>query len=421
MTSYPHAVPGLVGMTRPRLVVLGAGDNQLPLIRRAIELGCVVITVDNIPGNVGHRLAHRSLNVSTADVEGVIGMLREVRPDGVTTFASDVATVAVAEVCRELGLPGPPPEVARCLTNKATFRTFQHERLAGPPVLVWRLGDERPRLDARMTPPLVVKPADSSGSRGVQRVNDAAPEVLDDAIREAVSYSRSHTVCIAPFWEGVHASGDAWLHDGRLAACVLTEKHLSGLVPTGHVVPTSLSAQEQQAVRAEVSRTCAALGYCDGPLDFDVVLPRVEGAPNVVLLEMSPRLGGNGIPQLIARATGWDPIEVNIRYALGQPFELPGDVRVHRTCGSLVVSSPCRGRLLAFRAAGDVEHDVPEVFYYDSWVRMGDMVSAFSHGGCSLGCALFDIPQGRTYEQTVARIEAAIGLQVECEPQRVHA
>src|SRR6185436_15133940 len=115
------------------LMVLGAGIYQIPGIRAAVARGLRVVTVDWDLRNPGHRYSHASAEVSTTDVEGVLRTARSHAPDGVVTFASDVATSTVAHVAQTLGLPGCPPEAVRVLSNKGLLRSLQHARgLAAP-------------------------------------------------------------------------------------------------------------------------------------------------------------------------------------------------------------------------------------------------------------------------------------------------
>ncbi len=111
----------------------------------------------------------------------------------------------------------------------------------------------------------------------------------------------------------VDVSGDGFLLDGRLCA-IVTQKYKQGFIPAGHSFPTQLSLTDQARVFEEVTETCQALGYRDGPVDFDVNI----SAERVVVIEMSPRLGGNGIPELIRRSTDVDLMDLTIRYALGR-------------------------------------------------------------------------------------------------------
>jgi biotin carboxylase len=389
-------------------MVLGASAGQLPLIHRAVELGCHVITVDYLPDNIGHRFSHQSVNCSTVDQQGVLGFARDLAINGIATFASDVATTTVAYVAGELGLAGCSAQVAQTMSNKARFRRFQHEHSLNAPDFV--IGDDMETIEAevpRLSLPLMFKPVDTSGSRGVTRLDAVDSEGCRNAFACAQRYSRSGVICVEEFVEGVDVSGDGFLVDGRLHA-VVTQKYKQGYVPTGHSLPANLGQEEQQRVFAEVTRTCLSLGYMNGPVDFDVKISPTQ----VVVIEISPRLGGNGIPRLIGRATGVDLVKATVRHALGEQVALPARLEVTRPCGSWVIGSVRPGRIEAIAPAKRVEALVPEIFDYQFDYQVGDDVPAFEHSGNSLGAVLFDLPPETRYAEMVARIQSAMGLQI---------
>src|SRR5436190_13344602 len=105
-------------LTSARLFVLGAGAYQLPVIRRALDLGCHVVVADYRPDNPGHRLASASEIVSTVDRDAILDVARRHAVDGVLTYGSDVSVPSVAYVAERLGLPGNPYETAALLQRK---------------------------------------------------------------------------------------------------------------------------------------------------------------------------------------------------------------------------------------------------------------------------------------------------------------
>ena len=110
-----------------KLMMLGAGANQLPLIKRAVELGLHVITVDYLPDNVGHKYSHQFVNCSTVDCAGVLAVAERLEIDGIVTLASDAAVPTIAYVTSSMGLNGASSPIAKILTNKAQFRQFQRQ------------------------------------------------------------------------------------------------------------------------------------------------------------------------------------------------------------------------------------------------------------------------------------------------------
>lgn len=305
-------------MTAPsgRLLVLGAGLFQLPGITRAVELGLEVITVDNVPGNVGHRLADRSVDLSTTDVDGVVALARDLAVDGVVTFSSNVAAEAVAAATGALGRPGPSRPTVRTLSHNGRFRRFQ--QAAGLPHPDFRVvGPDHevpPRRAFHDHDAIVVKPADTSGSRGVSILRSATWGALVEAVDAARRRSRTGTAVVEGFLPGIEVGGDGFLRDGLLQRLCLTDKRLDGVVVRGHRYPdTTRTPSQLAAIRAAVEDCCVATDLRDGPINLDVMVDGDEA----VVLEMSSRTGGNGIPRLVRLVDGLDLEEGAIRLALG--------------------------------------------------------------------------------------------------------
>ena len=392
-----------------RLLILGAGAGQLPAILKAVELGLFVITADYMPENVGHRFSSRSIDCSTVDKAGILTAAKALDIDGITTVASDVATATVAFVADRLGLPGCSMRTAEAMSNKARFRSVQQEHgLSSPAYMAGQEYGEVEKVMAQLHPPLMFKPVDASGSRGISRVDRVNRQVCMEAFDHARSYSRSNTVCVEEFIEGMEVGGDGFLQDGRLQFAAITHKHKSGYVVTGHSLPTNISEEDQHRILSELDANCKAVGYTEGPLNFDVIV----SADAVTVLEMSPRLGGNGIPEIIERGTGADLIAASLCCALGEEFDLPHEAKVLKGCGSWVFGSRGTGVLVEIASEDEIRATVPQVFRHVTNCAVGEQVPAFVHNGNSLGYTLFDCPRQTSYQTIVHRLQKALRLVV---------
>lgn len=399
-------------ITGKRLMILGAGPFQMPAIRKAAEMGCYVITVDNQPESVGHRYSHRYVNCSTLDAEGVLSAARELGIDGICTFSSDVAIPTVARVCDEMGLPGPSPVAAETMATKHRFRRFLTEaRLACPAFLSGNRFEDIFRALHRLRPPLIVKPVDTSGSRGITRLDRPERAAAEQAFLKAQGYSRSATVCVEEFVAGTEVGGDAILLDGRVAFVAITHKHLNGFVVTGHNLPTNIPHEAQARVMRSLEEVCAALGYRSGPINFDAIVT----PESVTLLEMSARNGGNGIPAVIERATGVDVEKASICLALGGPTALPEAAVIRQGAGSFVFGSPRGGILEHIADPGELKRRLPQVFDIHYARRPGDRVEPFEHNGNLIGFALFDCRDASDYHRMTERIIDSLDIAIRTE------
>lgn len=402
-------VPDAQRITRHmQLMVLGAGVHQVPLIRKARAIGLRVITLDYLPDNVGHTMASASVNCSTTDFDGVLRAAQEMRVDGLMTFASDVATPTVAQVATRLGLPGPKLETVETMLFKDRFREHQRRHglnscnfVAGTTLTIVR------EACRALTGRVVVKPVDASGSRGISLVHAPVEALLRPAFERAQAQSRSGRVCIEEWVPGIDLSGDFFLAGGKIVAGAITQKFGDGMVPIGHLLPSNLPPDEQGLILAEVHRTCQSLGYADGPTDCDV---RVAG-DKVTVIEVNPRLGGNGIPQLVERCTGSDLIEMAIRFALGEQVQIAPSGPLRR-CASMVFGSPQGGTLESLTPLDQLIAAVPEVFDVSLCRVPSQRVPAFSSSPDMIGYVLFDLPAGRSYEAMTAQIRAALQIKI---------
>lgn len=391
-----------------RLMILGAGPFQAPAIRKAAALGYHVITVDYLPDNVGHQYGHQYVNLSTVDKDGVLQAARDLHVDGICTFSSDVAIPTVAHVCHALGLPGASPRAAETMAAKHRFRSFLKDAHLTCPQFV--SGDTLGSIVEQLhfEPPVIFKPVDASGSRGITRLDRLDPESVARAFLKAQGYSRSKTVCVEELVAGTEVGGDAILVDGHVAFIAITHKHLDGFVVTGHSLPTNISQADQLRVVRHIEAICSALGYRSGPLNFDAIV----ADDRMTMLEMSARNGGNGIPAVIERATGIDVEKAAIHLALGEKPDLPEYVEIKHSAGSFVFGSMTGGRLEHICPPRELQLRVPEVFEVHYAKRLGELVEPFEHNGNLVGFALFDCQDADDYERVTEKISGALDLAI---------
>jgi len=298
------------------------------------------------------------------------------------------------------------------MSTKHLFREAQKlAKLPHPAFLVARTPDDLERLERTLRFPVVFKPVDSSGSRGVRVLDRASPDDVASAFAFAKSFSSSGTVCVEQFVGDPEVGGDGVLLDGRLAFLAITEKHLDGFVVTGHSLPSTLPREDQDRVRKALEECCRAVGYTRGPLNFDVKV----GPDRIVVLEMSARNGGNGIPAVIKRATGVDVEEATIRLALGEAWcpAQTQETECSRGAASLVFGSRYNGILVSAGSFAQVQQKVPELVELNFAVPSGGEVKPFEHNGNLIGYAVFDCESPASYPELAARIIGALDLRVE--------
>jgi biotin carboxylase len=318
-----------------------------------------------------------------------------------------VAAPTVAYVSEQLGLPGPSMVAAETMASKHRFREFQkNARISCPEFLS---GDKFAPIASQihhLRPPILLKPVDNSGSRGVARVDRVDFESCKAAFLKAQDFSRSRTVCVEEFMPGIEVGGDAILINGHIAFIAITHKYLRDFVVTGHSLPTNISKQDQVRVMSQLEDICKALSYSSGPLNFDAIVAE----KNVTILEMSARNGGNGIPAVIARATGVDVEQAAILLALGEDPKLPEFSEIKNYTGSIVFGSPKQGVLEHITSPDVLMREVPEIFDVFYAKKHGDHIEPFEHNGNFIGLALFDCNTDLDYECLSGRISSILNI-----------
>lgn len=304
------------------LLILGAGEDQLPAYSEAGRLGLRTIGVDQRPDAPAVAAADRFHAVSTRDVSAIIAAVGDADVAAVVAPASDAAQLTLRALEEHYDTPFRTSEAAaRASIDKGYFRAVLDE--LGLPTYRWAQShDDRALLlrarDLRF--PLMVKPSDGSGSKGVGMALTRAE--LPKALMVARSFSASGEVIIEEFVAGRHVSVEAFLDGGRLAFVAATRRQVTGpphFITVAHLIPADLDDRLMTRLRRAIEEICVAVAIETGPVNLDVVIDE-HGEPYVI--ELGARVGGNGMPALVYAAFGVNTVRAALRCALGRPFRL---------------------------------------------------------------------------------------------------
>ena len=304
-----------------RILMLGGSIYQTYAIKEAIRQGHYVITCDYLPENPGHQFAHEYHNVSTTDKEAVLALARELKVDGVVAYASDPAAPTAAYVCEQLGLPTSPYRSVEILSKKHLFRQYLAEHgFNVPKAKSYRTYGEAIADIDTFDLPVMVKPVDSSGSKGINKLTDK--KQLKAFVEDALSYSRDKIFLIEEFIvkNGPQISGDAFSVNGRLVFHCLGNEFYSKKVdkdfaPLGECWPTVMPQEVIDTLTADLQRLITSLGMRSNAYNVEAIYGE-DG--KVYILELGARSGGSLIPQVTALATGVDMVPYVIKAALGE-------------------------------------------------------------------------------------------------------
>ena len=370
-----------------KLMLLGGLRYLLPVIEVAHRHGIHVITVDYLPGNIAHRYSDEYHNVSIIDKEAVLALAQELEIDGIMSFAVDPGVVAAAYTAEKMGLPFQCSYEAACiLQDKSRFRKFLADNgFNVPNARGYSESDDAHKDVDYFNWPVIVKPVDSAGSKGVTRVDD--PADLPAAIAYALDCSPSKHFIIEDFLEleGFQSSTDVFTVNGELLHCPFSDQlfdknAVNPYVPAIEIWPSTMPQIAQNELRKELQRLFELLNCKTGIYNVEARLCKNGKA---YIMEVSPRGGGNRIAELQRYATGVDLIEAEMLKALDLPIEQVLDANLTDYWCNYILHSNTGGLFKeisyadAFKDAYVVEEGI--------LATPGDMLQPFTGANQSLG------------------------------------
>lgn len=306
-----------------KLLLLGGSRYAIPVIEIAHKLGIYVITCDYLPDNIAHKYSDEYCNISIIDKEATLEAARNLKIDGVMSFACDPGVVTAAYIAEKLGLPFQCSyESAVILQDKGLFRDFLTKNNFNVPHAKRYTDINEPFSDIDFfTWPVIVKPVDSAGSKGVTRVDSV--EELKKAIEVAIDNSHNGVFIIEDFltFEGYHSSADPFSIDGELKFVTYSDQLFDSeaenpYTPAKIIWPSTMKEEHQQTLTEETQRLIKLLNMKTGIYNIETCVG-VDGKPYI--MEVSPRGGGCKIAEIQKYAFGVDLIENEIRKAVGLP------------------------------------------------------------------------------------------------------
>ncbi len=373
-----------------KLLILGGAHILIPAINKAKELGYHVIICDEHPNPPGKEIAHEYYNVSTTDKEAVLTLAKTLNIDGIIPYASDTNVTIAAYVAEQLGLPTHPYESVKILTNKELFRKFLMENgFSTPKARGYNSLEEAYEDFHHFNMPVMIKPVDSSGSRGVSKIYSF--EELPNKVANALHFSKVKKFIIEEFIEtyGSHIGGDGFSINGQLVFRAFSNEYFptptspNPFVPIVTTWPCHMPKHIQSKIHNEIQRALTLLNMKDGPYNFDI---KVDAEENVYLIELTARNGGDWNPEAICCATKIDLIEYTIKAALGEDC---GDLKMIEPDGFVSTYLFTSNKGGTFKGVHIHEEIKSNIVEYEILVKEGDIISPLYGANNKLGIALF--------------------------------
>lgn len=397
-----------------KILMLGGSLYQTYAIKEAVRLGYYVISCDYLPDNPGHQYAHEYHNVSTTDKEAVLQLAQKLQVDGVVAYASDPAAPTAAYVCEKLGLPTSPYKSVEILSNKDLFREFlQQHGFNCPKAMGFSTYEEALACIDEFQMPVMVKPVDSSGSKGISKMTDTSQ--LVECVEEALKYSRSKRFLIEEFIvkKGHQISGDAFSVDGKLVFhCLGNEFYdpncTKDFAPLGECWPFQMDHKYIKDLEEQLQQLITLLGMKSNAYNVEAIVGKDD---KVYLLELGARSGGSLIPQVTEYATGVNMVTYVIKAAMGEDCSDLKQVEPSGCWSNYMVHANATGgfKSIEFDETFRQKHLVEWV----TDIKVGDPVHKFRDAQDCIGELILKYDSMEEMFKIIATIENYINVVVE--------
>lgn len=313
-------------MKQKKLLLLGGSEAQLISIEKAKQLGYYTVLCDFLPDNPGQHIADSFHLVSTTDKDAVLAVAMNEKIDGIVAYSSDPAAPTAAYVANKMGLSGMNYDVVRHFCEKHLFREFLIENQFNVPKSVEvKIPYQVEDIDySELQFPVIVKPTDSSGSKGITVLEDAIG--LSEALKYAQEYSRNKTLIIEEFIVRDHPyviEAEIFTLNGKVVSWGLInsirDKESNPLLPSAYTYPLDMNEERKSIIKSEVSRLVAATGNTSGAFNIEMIIDKHN---RLFFLDAGPRNGGNMLPEFISMISNKDIVEATLRVAMGDTENL---------------------------------------------------------------------------------------------------
>lgn len=369
-----------------KILLLGGSRFALPVIESAHKLDCEIITCDYLPDNTAHKYSDGYENISIIDKDAVLRTAERLEVDGIMSFACDPGVVAAAYAAEKMGLPSPGPFESVCiLQNKKKFRKFLSDHGFNVPAAKGYKNIKEALDDAGMYRwPVIVKPADSAGSKGVSRAD--CPGELKNAISRALENSVSGEFIIEDFLEckGCPSDSESFSADGSLkfvsySAQMFDRQCGNPYVPAGFTWRPTISENHRKDLMEELQRLMKLLHM--GTSIYNVEVRECTDG-RAYIMEVSPRGGGNRLAEMLKHVAGIDLVEYAVKAALGEKIPEIFPCFTEGNWAEIILHGRHEGRFRNLRLSEEISRNLVEK---DLWIKQGDYIEKFSGANKAVG------------------------------------
>lgn len=396
-------------------MLLGGLRYLIPIIEEAHKMGVYVITADYLPENIAHKYSDEYCNVSIIDKEAVLKAAQELKIDGILSHAVDPGVTTAAYVAEQMGLPFQCSYKAACiLQDKSLFRKFLSEQGFNCPKAKGydNIEDALNDIDY-FNWPVIVKPVDSAGSKGVTKVENKTE--LPKAIETALNASLSKKFVIEDFLDkvGAQSSADIFTVDGKLVYPAYSDQLFDAnaanpYTPAIEIWPTSMEQKYQDDLTNQLQRLFTLLNVKSGIYNVE---SRVCSNGKAYIMEVSPRGGGNRIAELQDMATGQSLIRNEIKKALGMDLDNITTPIYDGVWCNYILHSSKEGTLVSVDI--DAEFQKKHVRDIGLIAKPGDKIVPFTGANTSLGTLFLRFDSREELDKSLNNVSSWLSIQLQ--------
>ena len=377
--------------TPQRLLIAGAGACQLTAIKRARELGISVVTADYLPNAPGKSICDFTDPASTFDFEGVLSAAMRYRIDGIFTLGTDQPIMTCAQVAEKLGLFSflMPHEAARLTDKRLMKETLKNAAIPSVP-FVYLNSEDCGSLPFAF--PIVIKPLDSQGQRGVYKCSDR--EELKALFVKSLSYSRGSQLLAEAYYESCEITVSGWVECGDLTILTVTDRLTFEAPPVigishGHHFPTKYLKSHGDEINALSRDVACAFNIKQGPVYIQMLI----GSSGIVVNEVAGRLGGAHEDRLIPRVTGFDPLSWALNAVLDKSYDVgllqKYDFRANPGYASMELFFARPGTVVSLTSMELLMEQLPFVEFAQHHLKQGSIIPAIESAAGRAGYIFF--------------------------------
>lgn len=396
-----------------KILLLGGSRYLLPVIEAIHKLGYYAITCDYLPDNIAHRYSDEYHNVSIIEKDSVLQLAQQLNVDGIMSFACDPGVATAAYVAEKMALPSVASyEAVSILQNKGRFRKFLTDNGFNVPKAKSYKNINEALTDKDFFKwPVIVKPTDSAGSKGVKKVETF--EQLRAAIEYALMYSHSDEFIIEEFIEkkGFSSDSDSFSVNGELKFVSFSsqrfdDKAVNPYTPSAYSWPSSISKENQNILSNELQRLIKLLGLGTSIYNIEV-RESMEGIPYI--MEVSPRGGGNRLAEMLRYSTGVDLIKGAVKAAVGENVDHIEQKDFNGHWAEAILHSDKPGIFAGLEISAEINGNVVEK---DLWLEEGTFVGGFEGANEAIGTLVLKFEDSSQLAKVMDNLDDYIKIKV---------